>query len=168
MKKCSGGCALGAALACLVFVLCGPAVAAQTKSYRFGVWRLQMTHDTFTGDNTCRMKSYQMRYADHVLSFRFDGHIDADAAVFRINGGPIDEAAKYEGAVKSAQLFYDPRPLDHLGDPRVLLPESLFDNAVYIDIRPNPKALVHHFRLDGLRSALAFMREHDCSAPSED
>lgn len=141
--------------------------AAQTKTYRFGVWRVEMKHDAFTGQNSCRMLANDMQYSDHIVSFKFGRSTQTDAAILRINGGDVVKAEAYQSDVRSSLLFYDPGPLDNPGGGQVQLPEKLLDDATYVDIRPNPKTRVKHFKLDGFASALAFVQERDCPVTSE-
>ena len=144
------------------------ALAAKTHTYHFGVWRIQMRYDAFTGTTSCTMKSGNLNYANHVITFEFGGATVTDAAIFRVNNGPVQSAGAFQDEVKSTELFYNPGPLENPGDGKVRLPEKLFTEAAFVDIRPTEQGRVKHFRLDGFPAALAFMQQRGCPANSQD
>ena len=140
----------------------GPASAKSTMQH-FGDFKVRLTYDSFTGKTACTLEGASVRYRDGILSFPFDPNIPTDRALVRIDYGPVIRAADYSRQIRSQQLFSTSGPLDNPDKSRVLLPASLFENARFVDIRPNPdKRFSRHFKLKGLSAALTFMQTHNC------
>lgn|GEM_PF-6952975 len=144
------------------------AALAKTHHYRFGQFHLTVNYDSFTGATKCLAKGHDIVLRDSIISFKFDPNIPTDRAQVRINAGSVINAAEYRTEIRSRQIFLETGPLPNPDASRVNLPVSLFADASFVDIRPNPdKRFVKHFKLSGLNSALSFMSEHGCKVEIE-
>ena len=132
------------------------------KTYRFGVWTIHASYDTFTGLNLCRLSAKQIKIEDDVAIFSLGRKMGLEDAVIRIDNGPVLYPSVYRAQITSSTLYNRLGPLDDREDKNVKIPASLLVDANMVDIRPDLKSRVYHYKLDGLSSARAFMNSHSC------
>ena len=138
-----------------------PGVAV-AKTYHFGAWKVQVRHDRFTGVNRCKLYGNQMTYAHGVVYFQFQRNVDTADAWYRSDGGEAAPVANYRRQVAVLTPFPEPAPLENPSNSQAPIPGEVVKTMGFVDIRPNERARVKHFRVDGLNPALAFVAERAC------
>lgn len=138
------------------------ALAGNSQTNRFGVWKLHSHFDSFTGRTICQLRTDYVEFDGHLLSFHLNGNPSTVDADVRVNSGAVIHAGDYQEAVESSLIFYHPGPLDSRDDGVLRLPARLFAEAAYVDVRANPRLRSKHFNFNGFPEALAYMQAHGC------
>jgi len=121
---------------------------------RAGAWSWRIRTDRFTGEISCRLTANDVSYDRRALTFRLGDGVDTNAAMIRIDGGPVRpaHAADMQLAALGVRLEND-----SLGNPSgglVHIPEANLDvEAGRVDIRATAHSRIRRFRVDGFRAA---------------
>ena len=138
----------------------------RVRNYSVGKWRLEMRTDKFTGELACRLKARGMSYANHAVTFHFQGFVDTNNAVYRIDGGPARKFAdaRWELVKGGTMLNRGPSSSPMAGD--VPVPADEVMGATAVSVRANKDWGVRHYDVRGLPQALDVARQQGCTPES--
>ncbi|MCC7266011.1 MAG: hypothetical protein IT546_01585 [Caulobacteraceae bacterium] len=138
----------------------------RVRNYSVGKWRLETRTDKFTGELACRLKARGMSYANHAVTFHFQGFVDTANAVYRIDGGPARKFAdaRWELVKGGTMLNRGPSSSPMAGD--VPVPANEVMGASAVSVRANKNWGVRHYDVRGLPRALDMAKEQGCTPES--
>lgn len=138
----------------------------RVRTYSVGKWRVEQRTDKFTGELACRLRARGMSYANQAVTFHFQGFVDSNNAVYRIDGGPAKRFAdaRWELVKGGTMLNRGPSSSPMAGDVPVPAHELMGANGV--SVRANKDWRVRHYDVRGLPRALDVAREQGCTPES--
>lgn len=138
----------------------------RVRTYSVGKWKLEQRTDRFTGELACRLRQRGMSYANHAVTFHFQGFVDTNNAVYRIDGGPARKFAdaRWELVKGGTMLNRGPSTNPMAGDVPVPAHELMGANAV--SVRANKDWGVRHYDVRGLPQALDIATQQGCTPES--
>ncbi len=135
--------------------------AIQSADYRVDRWRVQVSHDSFTGAVQCRATSGNLRISGDQLLVRLGSGTDTTQAAYRIDGGPA--APAYTTRLPWSEVA------GAWGNPsagRIPVPLSQLQSASTLAVRASPNASIRTFDVRSVPQVLAELRRQACPASS--
>jgi hypothetical protein len=125
-------------------------------------WRLIVYKDRFTSAEHCEIVSRKLVYRAGVVTFRFGRSVDTANAIFRTDSDAARSVGDVavEAAGKGAKFLTSNAINPSNGE--VHIPAAQLDGHRTVAIRPNLKASVRTFSLEGLAPSLAAAAAHGC------
>ena len=153
------------ALAVTALIVLPVSSTVTAKTYRFGAWRVKVSHDRFANIDYCSVYGKNMTTEDGIVSLHFQRDIDTDEAWYRIDSAPAAQLSGLRPQVDALIVFPERGPVENPSNGQAKFPVELLLQAHVVDIRTPHPGWVKHFRTDGLSQALAFTTEHNCGSP---
>jgi hypothetical protein len=138
----------------------------RVRNYSVGKWRLEMRTDKFTGELACRLKARGMSYANHAVTFHFQGFVDTNNAVYRVDGGPARKFADARWALVKGGTMLNRGPSSNPMAGDVPVPADEVMGARAVSVRANQDWGVRHYDVRGLPQALDVARQQGCTPES--
>ena len=134
---------------------------------RIGQWTLEIDHDPFTAQTSCRLHARSMTYGPAAMTFQFSPDQNTFDAIYRIDDGPPTPWRINAMTLASRGVVLQTDDLTNPSGGKVFAPTSALADAHSITIRPSPYARARTFNLADLPAALQAGAAAGCGAELE-
>ncbi len=139
---------------------------------RLGGWTYEIRTDSFTGAKACRLygrdakSGVHMTYVPSAVAFQFGGHLDTQAAVYRVDDG-APRASRDDATTLALSHVVTPDPaLNQSAQGLVIIPHTALSGAHQVAIRPSPNVRPRMVGLGGLQQMLTAAEAQGCTTSS--